>query len=126
MHFWQKGKDFLTGLFFTWRKYKKKSRPSRERQLYESSLLSDSNQRPRDYKSRALANWLTISRRYNQLPLLRSSPGGFEGSWPYGTYPYFKYLAIPELSARYFLIAGAKVSVFFESAIPFDKKMKKI
>ena len=97
MHFWQKGKDFLTGLFFTWRKYKKKSRPS-----------------------------LTISRRYNQLPLLRSSPGGFEGSWPYGTYPYFKYLAIPELSARYFLIAGAKVSVFFESAIPFDKKMKKI
>ena len=32
MHFWQKGKDFLTGLFFTWRKYKKKSRPSRERQ----------------------------------------------------------------------------------------------
>ena len=45
MHFWQKGKDFLTGLFFTWRKYKKKSRPSRERQLYEVSLLSDSNQR---------------------------------------------------------------------------------
>ena len=40
MHFWQKGKDFLTGLFFTWRKYKKKSRPSRERQLYEMSLLS--------------------------------------------------------------------------------------
>ena len=110
MHFWQKGKDFLTGLFFTWRKYKKKSRPSRERQLYESSLVGK----------------LTISRRYNQLPLLRSSPGGFEGSWPYGTYPYFKYLAIPELSARYFLIAGAKVSVFFESAIPFDKKMKKI
>ncbi|RHA73116.1 hypothetical protein DW921_13975 [Phocaeicola coprophilus] len=31
---------------------------------------------------------LAISRRYNQLPLLRSSPGGFEGSWPYGTYPY--------------------------------------
>ncbi|NDV65907.1 hypothetical protein D0T60_11735 [Bacteroides sp. 224] len=30
---------------------------------------------------------LTISRRYNQLPLLRSSPGGFEGSWPYRTYP---------------------------------------
>ena len=54
-----------------------------------SSLLSDSNQRPRDYKSRALANWakeaggqLLTSRRYNQLPLLRSRPGGFEGSWP--------------------------------------------
>ena len=31
---------------------------------------------------------LTISRRYNQLPLLRSSPGGFEGSWPYRTYPF--------------------------------------
>ena len=24
---------------------------------------------------------LSASRRYNQLPLLRSSPGGFEGSW---------------------------------------------
>ena len=34
MHFWQKGKDFLTGLFFTWRKYKKKSRPSRERDSF--------------------------------------------------------------------------------------------
>ena len=53
MHFWQKGKDFLTGLFFTWRKYKKKSRPSRERQLYEMSLLSDSNQRPRGLPYRA-------------------------------------------------------------------------
>ena len=25
---------------------------------------------------------LLTSRRYNQLPLLRSRPGGFEGSWP--------------------------------------------
>ena len=31
---------------------------------------------------------LTASRRYNQLPLLRSSPGGFEGSWPYRTFPF--------------------------------------
>ena len=68
---------------------------------------------------------LTISRRYNQLPLLRSSPGGFEGSWPYGTYPYFKKLAIPELSARYFLIAGAKVGIFSEYAIRLLKKMQK-
>ena len=68
---------------------------------------------------------LTISRRYNQLPLLRSSPGGFEGSWPYGTYPYFKNLAIPELSARYFLIAGAKVGIFSEYAIRLLKKMQK-
>ena len=30
----------------------------------------------------------SISRRYNLLPLLRSSPGGFTGSWPYRTYPY--------------------------------------
>ena len=35
---------------------------------------------------------LTTSRRYNQLPLLRSSPGGFEGSWPYRTYPGAKVL----------------------------------
>ena len=32
---------------------------------------------------------LPVSRRYNQLPLLRSRPGGFEGSWPYGTYPCY-------------------------------------
>ena len=25
---------------------------------------------------------------YNQLPLLRSSPGGFIRSWPYRTYPF--------------------------------------
>ena len=31
---------------------------------------------------------LTISRRYDLLPLLRSSPGGFTGSWPYRTYPF--------------------------------------
>ena len=47
---------------------------------------------------------LTISRRYNQLPLLRSSPGGFEGSWPYRTYPFF-------------LFAGAKVGIFMKHAI---------
>ena len=31
---------------------------------------------------------LLASRRYNQLPLLRSRPGGFEGSWPCKTYPF--------------------------------------
>lgn len=30
---------------------------------------------------------LLVSRRYNQLPLLRSRPGGFEGSWPCKTCP---------------------------------------
>jgi hypothetical protein len=30
---------------------------------------------------------LATSRRYNQLPLLSSDPGGFEGSWPCRTYP---------------------------------------
>jgi len=29
-------------------------------------------------------------RRYNQVPLLRSNPGGFQGSWPYRTYPAAK------------------------------------
>ena len=32
---------------------------------------------------------LPVSRRYNLLPLLRSHPGGFTGSWPYGTCPCF-------------------------------------
>ena len=35
---------------------------------------------------------LPTSRRYNLLPLLRSSPGGFAGSWPYRTYPYTCFL----------------------------------
>ena len=29
----------------------------------------------------------SASRRYDQVPLLRSSPGGFRGSWPYRTFP---------------------------------------
>jgi hypothetical protein len=33
---------------------------------------------------------LSTSRRYDLLPLLRSSPGGFTGSWPYRTYPAAK------------------------------------
>ncbi len=72
------------------------------------SLLSDSNQRPRDYKSRALptelkrrVGKLTISRRYNQLPLLRSSPGGFEGAGRIGLTRF----------------AVAKVGIFMDSAI---------
>ena len=31
---------------------------------------------------------LSASRRYNQLPLLLSGPGGFEGSMPYRTFPF--------------------------------------
>jgi len=48
---------------------------------------------------------LTISRRYNLLPLLRSNPGGFTRSWPYRTCPYA------------FLKASAKVQLFFKIAI---------
>ncbi|MBR3984370.1 MAG: hypothetical protein IKJ92_05340, partial [Bacteroidaceae bacterium] len=32
----------------------------------------------------------SISRRYDLIPLLRSSPGGFKGSWPYRTYPFLR------------------------------------
>ena len=34
----------------------------------------------------------STSHRYNQLPLLRSRPGGFKGSWPCRTYPTAKVL----------------------------------
>lgn len=44
---------------------------------------------------------LTTSRRYNQVPLLRSSPGGFRGSMPCRTYP------------------GAKVDIIFYFASVF-------
>ena len=73
MHFWQKGKDFLTGLFFTWHKYKKKSRPSRERQLYESSLLSDSNQRPRETNYLCCDQALEDSKGAGRMGLTRIS-----------------------------------------------------
>ena len=45
---------------------------------------------------------LSTSRRYNRLPLLRSSPGGFAGSWPYRTYPY-TFLQIPKRKTRHLL-----------------------
>ena len=44
---------------------------------------------------------LLISRRYNLIPLLRSRPGGFKGSWPYETCPF----------------AGANVILFSRTAI---------
>ena len=34
----------------------------------------------------------STSHRYNQIPLLRSRPGGFKGSWPCRTYPSAKVL----------------------------------
>ena len=44
---------------------------------------------------------LPKSRRYNQLPLLRSSPGGFARSWPYRTYPYVHYLSSAKVRKNY-------------------------
>ena len=38
---------------------------------------------------------LAISRRYDLIPLLRSSPGGIKGSMPYRTYPGAKVVIIP-------------------------------
>jgi hypothetical protein len=32
----------------------------------------------------------SVSRRYDLIPLLRSHPGGFKGSWPYRTCPCYK------------------------------------
>ena len=37
----------------------------------------------------------STSRRYNQVPLLRSSPGGFRGSMPCRTYPGAKVAIFP-------------------------------
>ena len=68
---------------------------------------------------------LTTSRRYNQVPLLRSSPGGFRGSWPYRTYPCFvlsnarnrlrseKHECDSVLHSLILGFAGAKVGVIF-------------
>ena len=44
---------------------------------------------------------LPTSRRYNQLPLLRSSPGGFARSWPYRTYPYVLNLSSAKVRKNY-------------------------
>ncbi|MBR3656754.1 MAG: hypothetical protein IKN58_06205, partial [Prevotella sp.] len=58
---------------------------------------------------------LTVSRRYNQVPLLRSHPGGFRGSWPYRTRPC--------LCAADFSKAGAKVHIFIKK---YELGIKKI
>jgi len=49
---------------------------------------------------------LTTSHRYNQIPLLRSSPGGFKGSWSYRTYPAAKvrFFAYWPNNERHFLL----------------------
>ena len=44
---------------------------------------------------------LTTSRRYNQVPLLRSHPGGFRGSWPCRTYP-FSFTFVRERCSRFY------------------------
>ena len=61
-----------------------------------SSLLSDSNQRPQDYKSCALtswakeAGWVSYLHRAATTNYLCYVPvlEGFEGSWPCKTYPF--------------------------------------
>ncbi|HIY35720.1 MAG TPA: hypothetical protein H9972_03255, partial [Candidatus Paraprevotella stercorigallinarum] len=56
----------------------------------------------------------SASRRYNQLPLLRSSPGGFEGSWPYRTFPFADakvYIIID--SAKYLVLFLKKNMIYF-------------
>ena len=50
---------------------------------------------------------LLISHRYNLIPLLASTPGGFSGSWSYKTYP------------------GTKVEKFIIFAKNIDNEMKK-
>ena len=61
---------------------------------------------------------LTTSRRYNQVPLLRSSPGGFRGSMPCRTYPGAKvdiifYKTSVFLSGKWYLfLSGCNPFVF--------------
>ena len=67
---------------------------------------------------------LPTSRRYNLLPLLRSSPGGFAGSWPYRTYPYtcLKKISIQRHTPVFCkLFTLAKVVHFFHLSKHNDK-----
>ena len=66
-----------------------------------------------------LALWvgkLPASRRYNQLPLLRSGPGGFARSWPYRTYPYSCNISISIKGTLTLVFCFAKVLIFFHNA----------
>ena len=109
-----KSHRYNTGGFLFSLTYKHKKKSDKPVQLFRASCRIRTNDPeitnhvlwPTELKRRV--GKLAISRRYNQLPLLRSSPGGFEGSWPYGTYPF----------------AAAKVSIFFELPIFSDKKMR--
>ncbi len=58
------------------------------------------------YRKEIKKGKLTTSRRYNQIPLLRSSPGGYFGSWPCRTYPATKihqFYSNPKKRKDYFL-----------------------
>ena len=122
-----KSHRYNTGGFLFSLTYKHKKKSDKPVQLFRASCRIRTNDPeitnhvlwPTELKRRV--GKLTISRRYNQLPLLRSSPGGFEGSWPYGTYPC---LLLPRYqTCACFSIAGAKVDISFESAIPSAKKL---
>ena len=54
---------------------------------------------------------LLASRRYNLLPLLRSRPGGFTGSWPCKTCP--SCTVCRRFLQQAFCFAAAKVQLFF-------------
>ena len=54
---------------------------------------------------------LLASRRYNQLPLLRSRPGGFEGSWPCKTCPSVSVCKVSHFppSCKLFITKNSKI-----------------
>lgn len=54
------------------------------------NFISDKNTKENLRLRQKKRGKLLASHRYNLLPLLRSRPGGFRGSWSYKTYPSCK------------------------------------
>ena len=99
-----------------------KSKFSLQKPCHNIQISTPPRHTPQENKKanvKTFALWvgkLPTSRRYDLLPLLRSSPGGFARSWPYRTYPYtFFQMSLPEHTPVSQL--RCKSSVFF----PFIK-----
>src|SRR5690554_1834416 len=71
---------------------------------------------------------LLTSHRYNLLPLLRSRPGGFRGSWSYKTYPSAKIVIRYDSTSvleEYFLIFYFNIGQYLLNCLCFIKVVQK-
>ena len=112
-----------------------KSKFSLQKPCHNIQISTPPRHTPQENKKanvKTFALWvgkLPTSRRYDLLPLLRSSPGGFARSWPYRTYPYTflkKSMSIQTRSCVLQTFTLAKVVHFFHLSKHKDKFISRL